>query len=499
MTNAVMSIDPRLVSMVGRKLYKSNALPIVIRELLQNSIDACKRKSVEPQITITIREIKGDRDWLVICEDNGIGMTEDQIVNDFLHLGGKKEDAVNQTGGFGIAKAAIMSGADWQVRSLDNYLDRDIFLVNGKIQKRQRRDGTKISVRIKEQVWRSDIRLTMQMIYYSDVKIHVICTRKSYPPHDVNDPNAGMTDAAGKILDDSEFLSMTGFHEMGFNEAANSWASDMNRLGNNVVRLNGLVQFLYGANSDQRKTNLFFDIKATESPDDPLYPFSMSRESLIERYDKLVDSFVRAHNANVIQSIAAVARDIPPEEIVEIIPGDMLQGSRSTIYAKRMNESPTSMGNLTISKLTIEDKVRMLNNSSGRTRLLIQRYKRDPRTKVWHTKLLLAWQDVLQLVTANDETFGIGITSDEWSEAIRVNIDGNIFYVLNPTLAVPDSLREQSANAIVLTLWSMACHEATHHYVDDHNEWFTTTMNYIQRDSAEVILRCLHKIAKRLL
>ncbi|KKK94842.1 hypothetical protein LCGC14_2678730, partial [marine sediment metagenome] len=52
--------------------------------------------------------------------------------------------------------------------------------------------------------------------------------------------------------------------------------------------------------------------------------------------------------------------------------------------------------------------------------------------------------------------------------------------------------------AIVLSLWALASHEVTHKYVDDHNEWFTTTENNIMRDSAEVILRALRKIAERL-
>jgi HSP90 family molecular chaperone len=54
MAKAVMSIDPRLVSLVGRKLYSSHPIPIVTRELLQNSVDACRRKGIEPDIKIEI-------------------------------------------------------------------------------------------------------------------------------------------------------------------------------------------------------------------------------------------------------------------------------------------------------------------------------------------------------------------------------------------------------------------------------------------------------------
>ena len=79
-----------------------------------------------------------------------------------------------------------------------------------------------------------------------------------------------------------------------------------------------------------------------------------------------------------------------------------------------------------------------------------------------------------------------------------MQLDGKIFYILNPTLAVPERMYDQLPESIILSLWTLACHEATHRYVDDHNEWFTTTMNNIERDSAEKILVTLKRIAKRL-
>src|SRR3990170_9015097 len=135
MTQATMSIDPRLLKLVGRKLYSSHPIPIIVRELLQNSVDACNRKGVEPRITITVKQLDANgNDWLVSCEDNGIGMTPEQLVNDFLRLGGKKEEWANQTGGFGIAKAAILGSDDWEVHTLNNFLSRDILHIGGDIE-----------------------------------------------------------------------------------------------------------------------------------------------------------------------------------------------------------------------------------------------------------------------------------------------------------------------------------------------------------------------------
>jgi len=498
MTQATMSIDPRLIKMVGRKLYSSHPIPIIVRELLQNSVDACKRKGVEPRITIIVREIqKRDNDWLISCEDNGIGMTADQIVNDFLCLGGKKAEMNGQTGGFGIAKAAIMGCDNWSVKSLDNFVDRDTLLEGKNIQKRKWRDGTKVTVRLKEQAWGSHLRLALQMIYYSDVSVTLTVIRSSWPEVKIIKVVAGLPQNGKprKILDEHDWITVWGSTDLGLDDRL----TDVKDVGWNVVRLNGLMQFLHGYKSGQRKTTLMFDVKTNKSPEDADYPFSMSRESVTSTYENLIDSIVKAHDANVMQSISTVARETPAEERVDVIPGKKLSGTRKTSYPMRPAD-PGSMGNQAASRLVAnEQKIASLRNGHGRVKMAIVRYKRDPEKREWHSKVLLAWQDIMQLTAQDNEEFGIGISSDPYEEAGRLTLDGEVYYIINPDLAVPDWLHEGSKESIVMALWGLACHEATHRYVDDHNEWFTTTREGIGRDSAEVILRCVKKIAKRLL
>ena len=504
MTQAVTSIDPRLIGMLGRKLYSSNPLPIVVRELLQNSVDACKRANVEPVIRITIRESKNSfSNWVVTCTDNGIGMTADEIVNDFLRLGGKKKDGTNQTGGFGIAKAAIMGCADWKVRSLDNFLNRTILEEGGDIRKQIYREGTKVTVRIAEGVYGSDIRKALQMVYYSDVKIHFVVRTNSYPVIAIDDPVAGLPEPTSKVLDENENFDLWGTEEFELPIFDNIEYFDITMItgtGWNIVRLNGLMQMFRGSRLDYRKTNLFFDIKTDRAPEDPLYPFSLSREKLEEGFEQLVDAFVASHNANVMESVAVVKEeDIPEEETVMVLPGRLLKGVRDTKYDRLERASKSGMGNKTTTELIIEEKLSRLTKPNGKpVQMLIRRYKRNPDTRVWHSKVLLAWQDVLQLVAELDEQFGIGITSYPFHEAARISMDGSVYYVINPDLAITTELRKQSDEAIVLSLWALASHEVTHKYVDDHNEWFTTTENNIMRDSAEVLLRALRKIAERL-
>ena len=502
MTKAVMSIDPRLIALVGRNQYSSNPLPIIVRELLQNSQDACARKGVEPNIRITVRSIhKRYDDWLVTCEDNGIGMTAEQIVTDFLCLGGVKDDATGQTGGFGIAKAVIMGCENWSVKSLDNFVSRDILLAGEEIQKYKYRDGTKVTVRIKESVHGSSVRKMLQMVYYSDVDIHLVVKTDRYPYIEIEDKHAGFPAIDRKLLENNASFDLYGSGALEIDQLELSSASitEVAGTGWNIVRLNGLMQMLGGIRLDYRKTNLFFDIKTNKLPEDSEYPFSMNRESLKGGYEELVDSFVASHNANVVQSIAAVDDDEPMEERVLVLPGRMLSGSRSTTYDRHERSSESGMGNMTKADLIIEEKMRRLREGSkAPVRMLLRRYNKDPETRAWHAKVMLAWQDVLQLATEVDESFGIGITSNHYQVAARWTMDGDVYYIINPELAVDEDLKTQSSEAIVLSLWTLACHEATHKYVDDHNEWFTTTMGSIEKDSAEVILRALRTIAKRL-
>lgn len=501
MTRAVMSIDPRLIALVGRNQYSSNPLPIIVRELLQNSIDACTRKGIEPSIRITVRSIHDSYDdWLVTCEDNGIGMTAEQIVSDFLCLGGVKDDATGQTGGFGIAKAVIMGCENWSVKSLDNFVSRDILLAGDDIQKRKHREGTKVAVRIREGVYGSSLRKMLQMIYYSDVNIYLRLKTDRYPLIDIEDSHAGFPAIERKLLDENVDFNLYGTGAFEIDHIDLSNVSEVGGTGWNVVRLNGLMQMLRGTVLDYRKTNLFFDIKTDKEPEHSEYPFSMNRESLKGGYQELVDAFVASHNANVVQSIVAVNDDTPDEEKIEVLPGRMLSGSRATTYDRHERSNDSGMGNKTDADFVIEEKMRRLREGSKvPVRMLIRRYERNPEKRAWHAKVLLAWQDVLQLVAELDESFGIGITSVRYHEAARFSMDGDVYYIINPDAAITEDLREQSPQAIVLSLWALASHEVTHKYVDDHNEWFTTTENNIMRDSAEVILQALRTIAKRLL
>ena len=94
-----------------QNLYKSKNLgALAVRECIQNSVDALNKAVKKGLIEKHERyiDIKIQDSTLTIT-DNGIGMDLKTIHNKFLNLGETtKQDATENVGGFGIAKAVIL-------------------------------------------------------------------------------------------------------------------------------------------------------------------------------------------------------------------------------------------------------------------------------------------------------------------------------------------------------------------------------------------------------
>lgn len=98
-----LSVSNDVVELLIRPLYEQqDNLKVVTRELLQNALDACKKKGVNADIVISIYEI-GDEIYLEI-KDNGIGMSIEDIKADFLTIGksSKKDKQDGMVGKYGI-------------------------------------------------------------------------------------------------------------------------------------------------------------------------------------------------------------------------------------------------------------------------------------------------------------------------------------------------------------------------------------------------------------
>lgn len=86
---------------LGGALYRARPLlGVTLRELYQNSRDACRGLDCTPEIAITL-ETDDFKFGTLTCEDNGCGMSEETLLTKFLVLG-ESEKAAGSAGGWGI-------------------------------------------------------------------------------------------------------------------------------------------------------------------------------------------------------------------------------------------------------------------------------------------------------------------------------------------------------------------------------------------------------------
>ena len=81
--------DAIIELLMGENLYERAR--VAIRELLQNSLDACKvmtcvDKYTTPNITVSVQQDGEKRQWLIV-KDNGIGMDDFVLTNYFFNIG----------------------------------------------------------------------------------------------------------------------------------------------------------------------------------------------------------------------------------------------------------------------------------------------------------------------------------------------------------------------------------------------------------------------------
>ena len=97
-----------MLRLLGPAMYKEDPFKVAIKELLQNSFDAVK-KNVIGQI-----DIRTDRCGnMIMCSDNGVGMSSNTVRNVYLSIGGtlKDMDVTERSGGLGLAKVQFFLSA----------------------------------------------------------------------------------------------------------------------------------------------------------------------------------------------------------------------------------------------------------------------------------------------------------------------------------------------------------------------------------------------------
>lgn len=102
------SISENVIELLIEPLYEQQEkVKVVTRELLQNSLDACKEKQIESNIRINL--IRENNNYFLEIMDNGIGMDLAEIKNSFLTIGksNKKDSEEGLVGRYGIGILSI--------------------------------------------------------------------------------------------------------------------------------------------------------------------------------------------------------------------------------------------------------------------------------------------------------------------------------------------------------------------------------------------------------
>lgn len=102
------SISEEVIELLIEPLYKSqNKLEVVVREMLQNALDACNLNYNNKGI-IYIRFYEDKQNSYIEVEDNGIGMNESDIKENYLTIGKtSKKFSNNLTGKYGIGALSM--------------------------------------------------------------------------------------------------------------------------------------------------------------------------------------------------------------------------------------------------------------------------------------------------------------------------------------------------------------------------------------------------------
>jgi len=310
-------VDQSSFTLVGTKLYSEDLAAIWVRETVQNSVDAGAKN-----VTITYREArftngeKGNLDFegiytgwsssgpklvSLVCDDDGCGMDEDVLLDDFLRLGGSFKPGNESVGGFGVAKAIVLCGQRWNIHTNDLHLDASMM---GKepVRRIEKRDGTRIEMRIllRESMYRwtfSALRNALQLCDLPGVSIIL--------KHE-NERGTGSSEEKIGRLRPGKHLDDLGWATVHNNSKRGKAFKGVH------VRARGLWQFTRWVSND---VCVFIDIPDLPRAQEHDYPFTLSREGLVSPYAGDIDKIVE--RLTVEPSKARRVRDLD-EELVDI-------------------------------------------------------------------------------------------------------------------------------------------------------------------------------------
>jgi len=247
---AKLKMDDNIVMQLGSKMYNQSLWWVILRELIQNSLDA-KATSIN---------VETDFDEMLVVSDNGIGMTKEELLGIFLTVGGShKEKRADTVGGFGVAKLAIFSCEDFHVVSNTWSLTKDVLINHEPVTRVDNvgQNGTWVKVRNKNMFGYNSQRETewyLRCINRPDV--HITLNGNPIVAYKVGDFSLSDFGNVSAVKDKSANVSYAYI----------------------MVRTNGLPVFksnVYGAN---KTITFIYDVETDLDPYDPDYPFTITRD-----------------------------------------------------------------------------------------------------------------------------------------------------------------------------------------------------------------------------
>lgn len=261
---ARLQMDDGIVMQLGSKMYSQSTWWVLLRELIQNALDARATK------------LSIETDWssYLIVEENGEGMTKEELLGVFLTVGGtdkvRKDDTV---GGFGIAKLAIFSCDDFTVISNTWTLTKEMLLKHEPL---TRTEGVG-----EHGTW---IRVDKKNLFSYSVQEELKWFLKSIDRENVeillNNVEINQFDQTLISIDN-------------YGDVLSSNSSPQSGEGYMMVRLNGIPMFRERAWACHQNLTMFFDVKSTLNPYDDDYPFTMTRDDFNSSNKSDWDTFRR--------------------------------------------------------------------------------------------------------------------------------------------------------------------------------------------------------------
>jgi hypothetical protein len=520
----------------ARTLYEMDHSAILVRELLQNAIDACDGTGREPEISVAaVNNHDGTVSIQVV--DNGVGMNADVLENAFLSLGVTTK--TGGLGGFGIAAATVFGSINWEVETNDLKFTSELEAEDlDPVRVTPGRTGTRVTALTERKYFWE--RAIARLIYTSamSVELHVIDTYDT----DLKDMKAGCPS-----LELREFRSDKEWSIKTCDPFTIPLAGKIS--GTNFFRLNGNTQFY--TNAYGRTCNAFIDLMPLSRPGEDEYPLSLAREELrgdvkariqtaleilvvdehsvkmeqeIQKYEKVERVQNRLFEGDYLHSLRSkglskeyedlnkqledIVKMTESGKISDAIAGmqleyttdkrvqSMLQnGTNSEIVSMLVSTlKPADLKKLIRTVGAIEARSEIEYGGKRDTALLLYNYEKKSETANLHGAIVDLWESILKLTVEPGEAFGIGITSFEGMEACRQDKGGAVFYVVNAEAFAKHVY--ETPEELVLMLWKTAAHEAAHKLRSTHDEKFMLYEFDLSRLSLPLILANMKDLKK---